>query len=774
MNRWKFLSLALCAGAFVACSDEPQATTDAGTDSGTPTDMGSPTDTGPVADTGPTADTGPRDSGTDAGNVPRCGRNVLTNINTAGMRSGTTTRYMGNTDAAYMEQVGTGRPNGRTPVLPPASNTTCTSMTGQVALQYTTGAMPASLRISTTNAGTARNFDTVLWVTTRCNAATGTASVTLGSAACNDDDPDFAASADRRVSSLVTTEVLPANTTVIILVGGFYPPGTGTVDHGAFELTVDENVPVAENGACRVDGTAQRCGTDLDCVGADPGAAMGTCRVRGSVAGSRCATSTPQCAASANLTCETTSNTCVATAAVGGRCDAWTQCPTGSNCLLNVLGAINGTCIAAGTAQGATCRSAGSSMPACDNGLVCSTTIDPTDTTPTCERVSAVDMPCNIGIGGALCPAGSTCVTVAGGAIGTCRANGTVARTACRGSAPRCDGNLQCLSQVEGAPALCVNVAMTGGACNDETYCPDNNTCYLTDLSNRVAGRCGAVGTAGGPCGTTTTRCTAPAVCSATDVTQDGICQNEATEGMPCVRPISTCAAGLTCVLNAGSQSDGVCRRDGTVAGAECRASDPPCDTGLTCGGSFLSGGVCQAAATTTCDPLNGTTRCPGEQVCILSAYNRGACAALTGMETEPNNTPAAVMASPVTAPTARRGSLPFGDVDCIAVTVPANGRIVAQVSDGNGRCSAPFQGGIALDLYNTDGTSIRGAVTRTGPFGGGSCATIDGGRGNVHAFAGNLAAGTYYVCARGLRDATTTTGAIPSYVLSVAPLAPM
>ena len=122
-------------------------------------------------------------------------------------------------------------------------------------------------------------------------------------------------------------------------------------------------------------------------------------------------------------------------------------------------------------------------------------------------------------------------------------------------------------------------------------------------------------------------------------------------------------------------------------------------------------------------------------------------------------------MASPVSATTTRSATLPFGDVDCVAVTVPANGSVTAYVSDGNGRCPAPFPGGISLDFYGTDGLTWRGSSSNSAL---GRCAMIDGTRAAVFPYANNLPAGVYYVCARGFRDATTTTGAIGSYVLSV------
>ncbi len=771
MKRWTALGLVLAGGMLAACSSGGGGG-GGGADASVGTDTSIATgDTGGGTPDTPTGDRG-RDAGpADTGPATRCGPLAFTNLNTTGMRSGSTTRTTGDTTMAWTMQTAGAPPTGRSPISAPSGSRTCTAMTGQIVYQYTIGAAPASLRVSTTNMVTPRNFDTVLWVTTRC-------ANTLTAAACNDDDPEFAGSADRRVSSLVVTETLPAGTTVYVILGGFYPPGTGTIDHGRFELTVSEEVPVAMGGACRVDGRGLRCATGLSCVGADLSAEMGVCRTTGSLAGSGCRTSTPEC--DGTLTCNrgadgTGAGVCVNTATVGGRCNPYNVCPEGSNCISGVLGSFEGTCVRVGTAAGTECRPMGAAMGRCDMGFACSADLDPDDATPTCERPAMAGGPCAIGVGALACPSGSTCVTVSGGAIGTCRPNGTVARTACRpaGMASRCDAGLMCLRQGDGAAERCVTVATVGGGCDEATYCPDGSTCYLTDLSNRSVGRCGGMGMAGGACGDMGV-CAGATMCSSMAGT--GLCQTVVMEGMPCVRPISRCADGLTCVLNANSQTDGLCRRDGTAAGSECRNMSPECDMGLTCAGSFLSGGVCQRTATAgmACDPLHGTTRCPMGQVCRATAFNAGTCVAPTGAEMEPNNSPMAVMARATTMPVAQTGALPFGDVDCVAVTVPAMGRIVASVSDGQGRCPAPFQGGIVLDMYDTNGTTLRGVVTRTGPFGLSSCATIDGGRAQVHAFAGNLAAGTYFVCARGLRDANTTTGPIASYVLTVTPSAGM
>jgi hypothetical protein len=195
---------------------------------------------------------------------------------------------------------------------------------------------------------------------------------------------------------------------------------------------------------------------------------------------------------------------------------------------------------------------------------------------------------------------------------------------------------------------------------------------------------------------------------------------------------------------------------------------------GLTCSGTFalrrrLPDHRRHGRA---CDPLNGTIRCPGEQVCIAHLTARGTCGAATGMEMEPNDSPAAVAWRAITAPSAFRGAAALRRRGLRRGHRARQRLASCSVSDGNGRCPAPFQGGIALDLYGTDGTTVRGVVTTPAPSA--CCATIDGGRSTVHAFAGGLAAGTYTVCARPVRDTTTTTGPVPNYVLTVAPYGAM
>lgn len=770
MTRMRNLAIALLSASLGACGTDPVGTPiDSGTDTGTANpDTGNNTPETGAMDVQGGSDVQGDATRADVRDVPSADRpdagplcGTLPIVAIARPTSGDTARVMGDTTAAFMAQNPGTRPAANSPVRPPG-NALCVPSRGQLVYSYTTGTSPAALRFSTTNAGTPRNFDTVLWVTTACRT-------TLTAAACNDDDPEFAAAADRRVSSTVTTEVIPANTTVFVVLGGFYPPGTGgvTTDRGPFELTIQELPPVAAGGACRVDGRSQRCDTSgtmpLDCVGTTPGSDTGTCRVRGSVAGSRCRTSAPEC--DVGLTCNPANAVCQSTAPAGMPCDGFTACAAGSTCVTTTVGSIRGTCTLAGTALAAACRPVGATGGRCDAGFICTADVDATDMNPTCVRPATAGGPC--ALNRLACPAGQNCVTVPGGLIGTCTAAGALGGP-CRTTGAACDGSLTCLAPAEGAATRCTNVVMAGGVCDNSHDCVAGTRCFLTDLSNRFVGRCGTEGGEGGGCNGMAPNCTPSTLtCSNPDAPENGLCQNVRAAGMPCNRPVDACAEGNSCVLNEGSLTTGTCRAEGSVAGAECRPGDMPCVAGLQCSGSALSSGVCQtpAAAGGMCNPLTPVTRCMGSEVCAATAYNRGTCGAVTGMETEPNDSPATVMASPVTATTTRRGSLTFGDVDCVAVTVVANGSVTALVSDGNGRCPAPVPGGITLDFYGTDGTTWRGTSSNSAL---GRCAMIDGTRAAVFPYANNLPAGTYFVCARGFRDAMTTTGTISDYVLSV------
>ena len=731
----------------------------------TPMDNGGGTDV-------PRTDVPRTDGGGDGGAGNMCGRVPVIDLNTMGMRSGTTTSIDGdNTSAAMMQTT--------QPLRASSSTTAADCMigaNGQLVYRYTTGSMPAILRISTTNDQTPRDFDTMLWVFARCPTGTGTS---ISNATCNDDDPEFAGSADRRVSSAITTGILPANTSLFILVGGFGRMQANVRNTGPFRLTVSELVPVQAGGACRTDGRDMRCSDGLDCVASRPFSDTGTCRARGTVAGTLCRDSAPAC--DANLRCaaagEPAEGFCVESVMTGGTCSLFRACATGQACVYPSRGSVEGTCRPLGSAPGVDCRPMGSPNGQCDMGLQCDAL------TNECRTPVATGMPCHTLR--SICTGGSTCVAANPDSFtGTCRADGTAAGTACRaGMTNRCDMGLTCRTFGTGSTAVdrCVIEVPDGMLAQFDNWrvCAESSTCYFTDLSDRTRCRCGANGTSGGSCRVDAPFCNTGLTCTADMPTAQatGVCQTQAMEGARCEFPTIGCADGFSCVLNADSDTVGTCRREGSVAGAGCAPGAMACAMGLTCNGSYLSGGsTCTrtVAMGAACDPLWGTTACPMGQVCIPTTYRAGMCGAPTRMESEPNNE-TMTAGTPVTASTTITGSLPRGDQDCVAVTVAANGGILAMVSDGQGACPARGQQGIVLDVYGSHGATLLGEAALTGPD---SCATIDGNRRGIYDWATGLSAGTYYVCARGrlytnASGGTSITDSVSSYVFTVAPLPP-
>lgn len=783
MNRWKFLGLLLAGSSLVACGGDSTPTPTPTPDSGTPMDV-------PVADTPtPPPPDVPRDvrptGDTPDASATMCGRLPFINLNTTGMRTDRTTRVTATNAEAWMQQTN-GMVNTNSPLRPP-TNSTCTPMRGQLVYRYTTGAQPAALRITTTNPGTPARFDTVLWVLSSCAASSSGVLSRIDH--CNDDDDEHRV--ERFLSSLVTTRVYPANTNVYVVVGGFYPPpaGGGSDDRGPFELSVTELSPVAMGGACPVDQRTAVCEEELFCVGLTPNATMGTCQPRGVAPGSPCRPAAPECDMGLECTRTATASggqiaVCTRAAERGQPCDtrinpAYRICGAGLTCVNTTLGNTVGTCVNTGSTPGFACRPMGAMGGRCDTGMVCDADTDMTAGAGTCRTPVGAGMPCNLLT--SLCMGDATCVaTTPDSNVGRCQANGSVAGTRCRAAMPRCGAMLECRTFGSGATArdFCVTPVATGGRCVVSQFqlCADTQGCYFTDLSDRTVGRCGAPGQSGGAClQNDAMPCEGMGLsCSVTSpaTTANGVCQNVSMAGMPCERPLSRCGDGLTCVLNDGSDTRGTCRAEGSVAGAECRAGDMPCMTGLTCSGTAYNGGVCQTdrAPGMPCDPLYGTTRCTMNSVCRPTTYRAGSCGMPTGMETEPNNTPMTA-GMPAAAQVTLSAALPSGDVDCVAVTVAANGGVLAQASDGNGGCPPRGAGGIVLDLYAPDGTSVISSVDLSGP---GNCATIDGNRRGVYDFASGLAAGTYYVCARGYVNANGQgTPDVSRYYLTVGPLPP-
>jgi cysteine-rich repeat protein len=119
-------------------------------------------------------------------------------------------------------------------------------------------------------------------------------------------------------------------------------------------------------------------------------------------------------------------------------------------------------------------------------------------------------------------------------------------------------------------------------------------------------------------------------------------------------------------------------------------------------------------------------------------------------IEAEPNDT--AAMATPVTG--GATGELTANDLDFYSITVPADGNVFAETSDGNTPCTTDT----IVELYDTDGTTV---ITGSDDGAGiGTCSRIDP---RTNPDAANLAAGTYYVVVSGATG--TVTG---NYTLSL------
>ena len=149
-------------------------------------------------------------------------------------------------------------------------------------------------------------------------------------------------------------------------------------------------------------------------------------------------------------------------------------------------------------------------------------------------------------------------------------------------------------------------------------------------------------------------------------------------------------------------------------------------------------------------------------ETCCAQAFaptsaTAGTCAT-PRMETEPNNTPMAPTAA-VTASTVYQASLmPGTDVDCFAVTVPTNGSLYLETSDGQGGC--PTGADTLITVYNA-----MGAVVGYNDDGGaGLCSALDGVRaGPTH----RLAAGNYVACVSAYGGAAGPA-AVAQYFLTV------
>lgn len=738
------LALSALAGA-CSTSPGPVVPADSGTDVTTTPDVTVTPDATQDAATDAATDR-PRDA-SDGSASNTCNGQAIENLNMLGTQMGETLRYTGsNASASASESSGI--------QVPDFAQATCNFTTiHQRVFAYTLRAS-ASVRISTTNPGTTPMFDTTLLVLLQ-RACTTSPRQFL----CSDDEVN---TTGMTVStSTLTTAVLPVGTTILIGVGGYdVAEGATTTSTGTFELSVQELAPLAMGAACDTTRrTTGGCNEMTTCVPSTLLGNLGMCRPLGSTPGAAC--NAGSC--DTGLTCDMTRNTCYRVMPNGMGCDrfsdGWERCGDAATCVNLQLGSIRGTCAANGSAAGGTCDM--TSM--CTAGMNLSCAVG-TTTVGTCLNAAPSHGACSTY--DSRCPMGQTCVAPIGTIQGTCTDNGTAAGAQCATGA--CSGaGLTCNTML--TTPICQAAAATGAVCSAYAPCATGQTCYLTDLADRVRGRCFAAGLPSGPCRTTAPFCDSGTTCTNAMPTADntGRCLREVAVGTACDLFTSRCATGATCVHGAAGTppNSGTCMMNGSAAGTPCATTGTRCAAGLTCT-TMTGAGTCYGPATTDCSPRYNDRHCPMGQSCRATDLDTGTCQT-PSMEAATDNDALSAAQTLMTLPASVAGSLTRLDTDCYGFDVPAMGRVFARANYGSGYC---VSGQLEIDLYGPMNVYL-GSTISSGAFG---CPMIDGSYGGMtplFPYARNLAAGRYTVC---VRNPATGRPAVADYVLDVNATAPM
>jgi hypothetical protein len=197
--------------------------------------------------------------------------------------------------------------------------------------------------------------------------------------------------------------------------------------------------------------------------------------------------------------------------------------------------------------------------------------------------------------------------------------------------------------------------------------------------------------------------------------------------GMSCMPQTDVCVMGSDCLPVRNSTTMFTCQQQGT-AGALCRATEPRCNTGLTCSAtSPMNQGVCRAAAMTgmACDPAQRFDVCPTGVNCVrsLTDPNMGTCVAAGGRGgacrmTDPRcDTGLTCSAAAGMAGTCRATVPAMMDCDPTgATTVCATGTVCALQSATTAQCRAALA---EVEPNNTPMMPQMPAVTMSTAFTG-------------------------------------------------------
>ncbi|MEZ4410976.1 MAG: hypothetical protein R3A52_31530 [Polyangiales bacterium] len=238
--------------------------------------------------------------------------------------------------------------------------------------------------------------------------------------------------------------------------------------------------------------------------------------------------------------------------------------------------------------------------------------------TARCVRAAAVGAPCRNDLSDPIyCVPGASCEPAEGGSrCFTYGAQGGVCRNT-DGCSPVCDPGLGCDPSTHCRPGLAPG-ALCGGVGD---FCNDGASCQDIDGTRR----CVADGADRGYCGFGRTcaaglRCDGVNSGSATGCNREYFhCGSGVALWAACTPGGDPCVAGARCETSRG-ETVCVAHSDGTPGG-RCRATEPSCDDGATCG----SGGwacVRRLARGERCEPSGGLTACADGDSC--TAEHRG------------------------------------------------------------------------------------------------------------------------------------------------------
>lgn len=463
----------LCAALIAAGCNNPPANGDTGTGSDTP----STTDTGPGVDTGPVATGG------------TCAMPIDIDTDGTALTMGTGRRITAS-NASAPAGVMTGLLNGSC-----AGTAADSNATNEIVLHYTMQSN-AYLSVTTEDAATAMDMDTIVWVLDACTA-------TATEIACNDD------AGAGLTSTALSGAMVPMGTELFIVVAGYAGADVATGDIG---VVVTELTPHAAGEAC--DATNFFCVDGHTCIVDEGSMTTGHCLADGSDRG-LCRVTAPFCDTGLGCTnpMPTADDTgqCQMPIATGDACTTshyLCESPMAS-CQLDEGSDTMGHCLADGTEYGR-CRLTGM---ACDTGLACSEAMPTADATGTCQAPIAGGDPCterhSVCVDGFSCQLDDMSDTVS-----HCIADGADLGL-CRLTMPYCDGALVCSVDMPAADdnGNCLTPIAAGEVCSAWRYlCVDGSHCIADDGSDTM-GHCLVDGTDGAACRETAPECDTGLTC---------------------------------------------------------------------------------------------------------------------------------------------------------------------------------------------------------------------------------------------------------------------